>query len=48
MRAWLVEDEKAHQGGHDYSAEQFGLSDDGIRDAFAEYRQQHLSPSCPA
>lgn len=42
MRAWLVEDEKTHQGGHDYSAPQFGLTDDGIRDAFAEYRAQHI------
>lgn len=44
MRAWLVEDEKTHQGGHDYSAPQFGLTDDGIRDAFAEYRAQHVQP----
>lgn len=43
MRAWLVEDEKTHQGGHDYSAPQFGLTDDGIREAFAEYRARHIS-----
>lgn len=43
MREWLVEDEQAHTGGHDYSPEQFGLSADGIRRDFAAYIQRHLN-----
>lgn len=42
MRQWLVEDEKSHQGGHDYTAEQFGLSDAQIRRDFAAYRAKHI------
>jgi hypothetical protein len=37
MRAWLVEDEKTHARGHDYSPEAFGLSAAGIRRDFAAY-----------
>ncbi|MGH8541320.1 MAG: sulfotransferase family protein [Stenotrophobium sp.] len=42
MRAWLVKDEKSHQGGHDYGPEQFGLSADQIRSDFAEYCERHI------
>jgi hypothetical protein len=42
MRDWLVEDEKTHQGGHDYSPEQFGLTAEGIRRDFAAYIERHL------
>ena len=45
MRAWLAEDEKSHQGGHDYSAAQFGLSDEQIKRDFADYRQRHIEPA---
>jgi hypothetical protein len=41
MRDWLVDDEKSHQGGHHYSAEQFGLSDAQIRSDFAAYIKKH-------
>lgn len=43
MRQWLAADEKTHQGGHDYSAEQFGLSDAQIGQDFARYIQRHPS-----
>jgi hypothetical protein len=43
MRRWLEHDETVHQGGHAYSAEQYGLTDDGIRTRFAAYIQRHLS-----
>ena len=43
MRAWLAEDEKKHQGGHEYTAQQFGLSEEQIRRDFAEYRAKHIS-----
>ena len=42
MRAWLVKDEKSHQGGHDYGPEQFGLSAEQIRSDFAEYCERHI------
>lgn len=48
MRDWLVEDEKSHQGGHHYSAEQFGLSDEQIRRDFAPYIDQHIKPQVTA
>lgn len=43
MRTWLAEDEKAHQGGHEYTAAQFGLSDEQIKTDFAAYIERHLS-----
>ena len=43
MRAWLVEDEKSHGAVHEYTPEQFGLSEAQIGRDFATYRQQHLS-----
>lgn len=43
MRAWLAEDDKKHQGGHEYSAAQFGLSDEQIKRDFAEYRRHHIA-----
>jgi hypothetical protein len=42
MEKWLVEDEKSHQGGHEYTPEQFGLSPDQIKQDFAAYRAQHV------
>ena len=42
MRRWLEEDEKTHAGGHDYTAEQFGLSAEQLKKDFAEYRQRHI------
>lgn len=43
MRAWLAEDEQAHQGGHEYTAAQFGLSDEQIKSDFAAYIERHLN-----
>ncbi len=48
MQAWLIEDQASHQGGHDYGPEQFGLSVEGLRDDFAEYRRRHLAESIAA
>lgn len=42
MQRWLDTDAQTHQGGHDYSPAQFGLSEDGIRRDFAEYSRRHL------
>jgi hypothetical protein len=42
MSAWLKEDEKSHQGGHDYTPEQFGLTAEQLRRDFAEYRSRHI------
>lgn len=43
MERWLVEDEKSHQGGHEYSAEQFGLSPEQLKKDFAAYRERYIS-----
>jgi hypothetical protein len=43
MHAWLAADEKSHQGGHEYTAQEYGLSDEGIRRDFAEYRKRHIA-----
>ena len=47
MHRWLAEDEKSHQGGHDYTPEQFGLSEEQLKRDFAEYRERHIE-SAPA
>lgn len=43
MRAWLVEDEKSHSVVHEYTPEQFGLSDAQIERDFAHYRARHIT-----
>ncbi|NGY05730.1 sulfotransferase family protein [Solimonas terrae] len=42
MRTWLAADEKTHQGGHNYTAPQFGLSDEQLRRDFADYRAHYV------
>lgn len=37
MRNWMRDNPQAKHGGHSYSAEEFGLSERGIRDTFSEY-----------
>ncbi len=37
MRNWMQSNPASKYGGHSYSAEEFGLSEGGIRDAFGEY-----------
>jgi len=48
MQAWLLEDEKSHQGGHDYGPEQFGLTAEQLRRDFAAYRERHIDESMAA
>lgn len=48
MRRWLAQDEQQHQGGHLYTAEQFGLSEAQLRRDFAEYRSRHIEQAVPA
>ncbi len=42
MYRWLAEDAMTHQGGHEYSPEQFGLTEDQLKQDFAEYRAKHI------
>lgn len=42
MARWLASDAETHKAGHDYSAAQFGLSDEGLRADFAAYRDRHI------
>jgi hypothetical protein len=37
MRAWHADNPQGKHGGHRYTAEQFGLSEAGIRERFADY-----------
>jgi hypothetical protein len=39
MEAWLERNRRGAHGEHRYTAEEFGLTDDQIRDAFAPYLQ---------
>jgi Sulfotransferase family len=40
MRDWAAANRRGSRGAHLYTAEEFGLTTDGIRDAFASYRRQ--------
>lgn len=42
LQDWLSRDAESHQGGHEYTAEQFGLSEERLRSDFAKYRDRHL------
>jgi hypothetical protein len=44
MESWLAADTRDEYPVHRYSAEQFGLSDAGIREAFAEYMARFIDP----
>jgi hypothetical protein len=49
MRDWLAADEKTHQSGsHEYTAEQFGLSDAQLRRDFADYRARYVEGATSA
>lgn len=48
MARWLAEDEKGHAGGHEYTPEQFGLSEDQLRRDFAAYRERHIERATAA
>ena len=43
MKQWLVEDEKARVGAHEYAPEDYGLSEDQLRKDFAHYRARHVT-----
>ncbi|MBX6419500.1 MAG: sulfotransferase [Nevskia sp.] len=45
MRSWLAQDEKTHVGGHDYRAQDYGLSQEQLRRDFAAYRARHFARS---
>jgi hypothetical protein len=44
MQRWLTEDEKTHQGGHEYTPEEFGLSAPQLQKDFSDYRKAHIAP----
>lgn len=44
MERWLAADARAKSPPHKYSAEQFGLTENGIRDAFADYMARFIDP----
>ena len=47
MRGWAAQNERGSRGAHEYTAEEFGLTVEGIRDRFAEYRERfgaYISP----
>lgn len=41
MRNWLAENPQGKHGKHAYSAEEFGITDAQIRNAFADYIAEH-------
>jgi hypothetical protein len=41
MRWWVANIAPERRGGHVYTSEQFGLSDDAIRERFADYRSRY-------
>jgi hypothetical protein len=45
MESWLAADARDKHPAHRYSADQFGLTDAGIREAFAEYMGRFIDPS---
>lgn len=42
MQAWLDANRRDNRAAHDYTPEQFGLSDEQLRRDFADYRARHL------
>jgi hypothetical protein len=44
MSSWLAADARVKGPAHKYSAEQFGLSQDAIRGAFADYLARFVDP----
>lgn len=45
MRQWVVDNDRAKRPAHHYSAEQFGLSEDELAEAFSDYRKRFLRDS---
>jgi hypothetical protein len=48
MKRWLVGDAREKRAAHRYCAGRFGLSDAGIREAFADYMERFIDPSTRA
>jgi len=48
MQRWLAADAREVRPAHRYSAERFGLSEAGIREAFADYTNRYIDPEAPA
>jgi len=44
MERWLAAEARSPRPAHRYSAEQFGLSETAIREAFAEYMARFVEP----
>jgi hypothetical protein len=44
MESWLVADAREKRPAHRYSADRFGLSEDAIREAFADYTGRYIEP----
>jgi hypothetical protein len=48
MRAWHASNPQHKHGGHQYRAEDFGLSEDAIAERFARYAERFGVPREPA
>jgi len=48
MRAWHASNPQHKHGGHPYSAEEFGLSEDALAERFARYAERFAVPREPA
>jgi hypothetical protein len=48
MQRWLAADAREARPAHRYSAERFGLSEAGIREAFADYMNRYIDPEALA
>lgn len=44
MERWQVENQRDRRPSHEYRLEDFGLSEEGIRSAFARYRERFVTP----
>ena len=47
MRGWAAQNQRGSRGVHDYTAEEFGLTVEGLRDTFAEYRKRFAAYIAP-
>jgi hypothetical protein len=44
MRRWAAANARENRPPHEYTLEQFGYTEDGIRQYFAEYRRRYIQP----
>lgn len=45
LQDWLARDAESHQGGHQYTAVEFGLNEGQLGEDFADYRKRHIGVS---